>query len=70
MQRNAVDLPEPDGPITQTTSPAATEKLTPLSTSMRPKVFLTSRNSMLPPEKVGPSGSVAVPAPAAALFEV
>ena len=38
-QRSSVDLPDPDGPMTQTTSPGATSRLTPLSTSLCPKVL-------------------------------
>ena len=35
-QRRKVDLPEPDGPMMQTTSPRATLRLTPLITSSAP----------------------------------
>ncbi len=35
-QRSRVDLPEPEGPIRQTTSPGATSRLMPLSTSLEP----------------------------------
>ena len=37
MQRSSVDLPEPDGPITQTTWPSSTSKSMPLSTWASPK---------------------------------
>ena len=36
MQRSSVDLPEPDGPMMQTTSPLATSADTPLITSRVP----------------------------------
>ena len=36
MQRRSVDLPEPDGPMMQTTSPLATSAETPLMTSKAP----------------------------------
>src|SRR4051812_22641800 len=41
MQRSAVDLPEPDWPITATTSPRFTSKLTSRSTCSAPKLLLT-----------------------------
>ncbi len=37
MQRSSVDLPEPEAPIRQMTSWAATDRLMPLSTSLVPK---------------------------------
>ena len=40
-QRSRVVLPEPDGPITQTTSFGATARLTWRSTSVGPKLFDT-----------------------------
>ena len=40
-QRSKVVLPEPDGPITQTTSFGATARLTCRSTSVGPKLFDT-----------------------------
>ena len=39
-QRSRVDLPEPDGPITQTTSPWSTWKSMPLSTSLLAEVLV------------------------------
>ena len=41
MQRRKVDLPEPDGPIRHSTSPAPTSRLMPFSTSRRPKRLWT-----------------------------
>src|SRR3990170_646746 len=46
MQRSNVDLPDPDGPITQTTSPVSTRKSIPLSTSRSPKCLCSSRTWM------------------------
>ena len=40
-QRISVDLPEPDGPMIQTTSPLRTSKLIPFSTSKVPKDLCT-----------------------------
>jgi len=37
MQRNSVDLPEPEGPMMQTISERATDKEIPLSTFVLPK---------------------------------
>jgi hypothetical protein len=37
MQRMSVDLPEPEGPMTQITSPFMTSRLTPFRTSSSPK---------------------------------
>ena len=42
MQRSSVDLPEPDGPMMQTTSPFITSNETPLSTSSAPNDLCTS----------------------------
>ena len=42
-QRSSVDLPDPDGPITHTTSPWSTWKSMPLSTSLVPKDLCRSR---------------------------
>jgi len=42
MHRMKVVLPEPDGPMTTTTSRRATVKETPLSTWRRPNFFWTS----------------------------
>lgn len=47
MQRRSVDLPEPDGPMMQTTSPFSTEKETSWMTSSVPKDFLMLRSSMM-----------------------
>src|SRR5258708_3021459 len=43
MQRRNVDFPEPDGPRTTTTSPGATSRSMPLSTSSRSKDLCTLR---------------------------
>src|SRR5690606_26356353 len=40
--RHSVDLPEPDGPMTTTTSPRPTVRLMSLSTCRSPKYFCTS----------------------------
>ena len=42
-QRNMVDLPEPEGPMTQTTSPWLTVKSMDLSTTFSPYCFLRPR---------------------------
>ena len=42
MQRISVDLPEPDGPMMQITSPFMTSSETPFSTSRSPKDLCTS----------------------------
>ncbi len=42
MQRSSVDLPEPDGPMMQTTPPLGTSIDMPLSTSTSPKDLCTS----------------------------
>ena len=42
MQRISVDLPEPDGPMTQMHSPFMTSSETPFSTSRSPKDLCTS----------------------------
>ena len=41
MQRRSVDLPDPEGPMTHTTSPRNTSRSTPWSTSSGPKFLLT-----------------------------
>jgi hypothetical protein len=43
MERRRVDLPEPDGPIRATISPAATSTVTPFRAFRVPKVLDTSR---------------------------
>src|SRR3954452_23388707 len=43
MQRSRVLLPEPERPMMATTSPFSTSSETPFSTSLAPKLFLTSR---------------------------
>ena len=40
MQRSSVDLPEPEEPMMQVTSPLLAAKSTPRSTSWSPKAFL------------------------------
>ena len=45
-QRSSVDLPEPEGPMTQTTSPWSTWKSMPLSTWLSPKYLCRSWTSM------------------------
>ena len=52
-QRSRVDLPDPDGPITQTTCPCATWKSMPLSTSLAPKYLWRSWTSMAAVGAVG-----------------
>ncbi len=52
-QRSSVDLPEPEGPITQTTSPVSTWKSMPLSTSWSPNDLCRSCTSI-----AGACGSV------------
>ncbi len=47
MQRMRVDLPEPDGPMTTSFSPGATERLTSLSTWTSPKYLLRSLISIM-----------------------
>ena len=42
MQRRNVDLPDPDGPMTQATSPGMTVMSMPRSTSTCPKLLWTS----------------------------
>src|SRR5258707_14199123 len=42
MQRSSVLLPDPERPMIATTSPFCTSSETPLSTSLGPKLFLTS----------------------------
>src|SRR5690606_11403357 len=51
MHRISVDLPEPDGPMMQITSPFRTSRLMPFNTSRDPKNFRTSRS-----ETIGISG--------------
>ena len=41
MQRSSVDLPDPDGPMTQTVSPRATVRETSRSTTRLPNRFST-----------------------------
>ena len=43
MQRSSVDLPEPEGPMMQITSPFCTSIDTPFSTSTSPNDLCTSR---------------------------
>ncbi len=43
MERRKVDLPEPEAPMIETTSPCATSSETPLSTSKVPKLLRISR---------------------------
>src|SRR5690625_8033167 len=45
-KRRMVVFPEPDGPIRVTRSPRSTEKFKALRTTLSPKRFCTSRNSM------------------------
>src|SRR5690606_8037908 len=53
MQRSRVDLPDPDGPITQIVSPRATESETSRSTTRSPKRFSTLRTlTMAGPESL------------------
>ena len=49
MQRSRVDLPEPLGPITQTTSPRLTSRPTPRSTSSLPKRLCTPSSCSIGP---------------------
>src|SRR5688500_11379806 len=42
MHRRSVDLPEPEGPMMQTTSPLRTSIETPLSTTVAPNALQTS----------------------------
>ena len=58
MQRSRVDLPEPEGPMMVTTSPGMTEKSTPRSTTLDPKLFSMPSTRM--------RGSLAPAAPAVA----
>src|SRR5205807_4911225 len=46
-QRSSVDLPEPDGPITQTTSPWLTSSEIPSSTRLLPNDFRTPRIAII-----------------------
>jgi hypothetical protein len=52
MHRSRVDLPDPDGPMTHTTSPRSTWKSMPLSTSRDPKDLCSSRTSIAASEAV------------------
>ena len=47
MQRMRVDLPEPDGPMMQITSPFITSNDTPLRTSRSPKDLCTSLSATI-----------------------
>ena len=49
MQRSSVDLPEPDGPITQVTVPRWTSRSTPARTRRLPKLLWTSRRERIAP---------------------
>ena len=42
MQRRNVDLPEPEGPSRQATSPGATSRSMPVSTSIGPNRLVTA----------------------------
>src|SRR5262245_25444686 len=48
-QRSRVDLPEPDGPITNTSSRSATRRSTPFSTCRAPKCLWSPRASTIGP---------------------
>src|SRR3954451_25483675 len=54
MHRSSVDLPEPEGPITQTTSPLPISKSTPRNTSSFPKRFVTPSRRSIAPSAVTP----------------
>src|ERR1700740_492238 len=57
MQRRSVDLPQPEGPMRQTTWCSLTLRFVPFRTSSGPKNFTTSwisRNSMMAPLARGP----------------
>src|SRR5260370_28463439 len=56
MQRKMVGLPEPDGPMMQTTSLFSTEAVMPLSTSTEPKLLWTLRSSIIGGLLVPPDG--------------
>ncbi len=45
MHLMVVDLPQPDGPMRTTVSPALTWKLTPFRTGFRAKLFFSSQTS-------------------------
>ncbi|CFO07572.1 Uncharacterised protein [Bordetella pertussis] len=47
MQRRKVDLPEPDGPTTTTTSPASISSVMPSSTVESPNFLVTLWNSTM-----------------------
>src|SRR4051812_14078821 len=51
MQRSAVLLPEPERPISASTSPRSTAKETPSSTLSGPKLFWTSRSDTIGSEE-------------------
>src|SRR5699024_2574499 len=53
MQRNRVDLPEPDAPMTQVTSPGLTVKSTSRSTTWVPKLLERWRTSMIGSDMAG-----------------
>src|SRR5215204_2951600 len=57
MQRSRVDLPDPDGPMTQTTSPGSTRTSMPRMTSRRPKYLWRSWTSMAAPSVLVVTGS-------------
>ena len=57
MERSRVDLPDPDGPIRATISPAATDTETPSSALRDPKVLDTSR-AMTSPATRGPGAEL------------
>src|SRR3954453_16956788 len=61
MQRISVDLPEPEEPRIDTTSPGWTVRLTPSRTTALPNAFLTSTASIMsesPERAVGAQGVV------------
>src|SRR3954471_20319858 len=47
QQRSSVDLPEPDGPMMKTSSPCATARSMPFSTSRAPKDLCSPRTSRI-----------------------
>src|SRR5262249_39214124 len=53
-QRSSVDLPDPDAPIRQTTSWAATDRLMPLRTSLAPNDLCRSSILIASPSATGP----------------
>ena len=65
MQRRKVDFPDPEGPRIQSTSPSVTSSVMPLSTSVGPNRFRTSRAETTGEGAMGSSGDVtALRAPA------